>query len=92
MDPSGKAILAATSKRRGADGSIVSAAGRMTCFDINSLNLDSSRQSFGSHAQIAGLVRSVATYIIIAGLRELGTNLPRRSLSQIFARKGQAIC
>jgi len=91
MDPSGKAILAATSKRSGADGSIASAVGCMTRFDINSLNLDRSRQSFGFHAQIAGLVRSVATYIIIARLRELGTNLPGRSLSQIFARKGQAI-
>jgi hypothetical protein len=91
MDPSGKAILAATSKRSGADWSIVSAAGCMTCFDINSLNLNRSRQSFGSHAQIAGLFRSVATYIIIARLRELGTNLPGRSLSQILARKGQAI-
>jgi hypothetical protein len=63
----------------------------MTCFDINSLNLGRSRQVFGSTRRSPDLSAQLATYLIIAGLREWGTNLPRRSLSQIFARKGQAI-
>ena len=56
MEPSGKAIFAARSKRSGADGSIASAIGGLTLlFAIgNSPILNNSRQSHRSDELIVG--------------------------------------
>jgi hypothetical protein len=64
MDPSGKAIFAARSKRSGADGSIVSAIGGLTLlFDIrNRPVLNNSQQPHRSDELIVGFVRDQASY------------------------------
>jgi hypothetical protein len=64
MDPSGKAIFAAKSKRSGADGSIVSAIGGLTLlFDIrNSPVLNNLRQSHHSDELIVGFAQDPATF------------------------------
>jgi hypothetical protein len=63
MDPSGKAIFAAKSKRSGADGSIVSAIGGLALlFAVrNSPILNNSRQSHRSDELIVGFARDPAT-------------------------------
>jgi hypothetical protein len=63
MDPSGKAIFAAKSKRSGAEGSIVSDIGGLTLlFAIrNSPVLNNSRQSHRSDELIIGFDRDPPT-------------------------------
>lgn len=90
MDPSGKAIFAATSKRSSADGSIVSGVGTPTLlFDItNGPTINRSRPSHRSSEESVGFAHKQATHFILAIRPTLEMNLRDRSLSQVFARKG----
>jgi hypothetical protein len=82
MDPSGKAIFAATSRRSGADGSIVSGIGTPTPFDItNSPTINRSRQSHRSSEGSVGFAQKQATHFILATRPTLEMNLRDRSLS-----------
>ena len=89
MDPSGKAIFAAISKRSGANGSIVSAIGGLALvFAIRNSN---SRQPHRTAEPIVGFIRDPATSFILTARPELEMNLRDRSVAQIFARKGNAV-
>jgi hypothetical protein len=83
MDPSGKAIFAATSKRSGADGSIVSGIGMPTLpLDItNNPIVNRSRQLHRSSEGSVGFAQNQATHFILAIRPTLEMNLRDRSLS-----------
>jgi hypothetical protein len=83
MDPSGKAIFAATSKRSGADGSIVSGIGTPTLlFDItNSPTINRSRQSHRSNEGSVGFAQKQAAHLILAIRPTLEMNPRDRSVS-----------
>jgi hypothetical protein len=83
MDPSGKTTFAATSKRSGADGSIVSGIGTATLlFDItNTPTINRSRQSHRSSEGSVGFAQKQATHFILAIRPTLEMNPRGRSLS-----------
>jgi hypothetical protein len=83
VDSSGKAIFAATSKRSGADGSIVSGIGTPTfLFAItNTPTINRSRQSHRSSEGSVGFAQKQATHFILAIRPTLEMNPRDRSLS-----------
>jgi hypothetical protein len=82
-DRSGKAIFAATSKRSGADGSIVSGIGTPTLLfaTTNTPTINSSRQSHRSSEGSVGFAQKQATHFILAIRPTLEMNPRDRSLS-----------
>jgi hypothetical protein len=89
MDPSGKAIFAAKSKRSGADGSIVSSIGGPTLlFDIrNSPVLKKSPQSRRSDQLIVGFARDPATSFYPHRTSRVRDKLARSKLVVVFRAK-----
>jgi len=93
MDPSGNAIFAAISKRSGANGSIVSAIGGVALrFAIRTARFSTIRGSCiapTNRSSDSPEIRQLP--FIVTARRELGMNLRDRSVSQVFARKGDAV-
>ena len=93
MDPSGKAIFAAKSKRSGADGSIVSDIGGLTLlFAIRNGPVSTIRGSRIAPTNRSSDSTEIRQFpFILTACPELEMNLRDRSLSQAFARKGNAV-